>query len=742
MATQAQTLLDQLPPERRAEVEERVESLLAELSLEQKVGQLNQLNADFATGTAVGDMDVEQGILDGDIGSVLNFADVEEARHFQELAVEESDHGVPLVLALDVIHGHRTIFPIPLGEAASWNPEMAALSARVAATEAAADGVHWTFAPSVDVGRDPRWGRVMEAAGEDPYLASEISNARVRGFQGEDLAADDTVLACAKHYVGYGASEAGREYNTVDISETNLREVHLPPFEACLDAGVGSVMNAFNLYERIPASSNETLVNDLLRSELGFEDVVVSDWNSFGELVEHGVAGDLREVARACIEAGSDVDMVSGAYATELVELVEDGVVDESLVDAAVRRLLTVKGALGLFEDPYRYFDEERQSRRILTEDHREAAREVARESQVLLKNESDVLPVDDGASVALVGGLADSATDMLGAWRAEGDPDDVTTLRTTLADRLDDLTYVEGCSRDGAVDDAQLAAAVEAVTAADLAVVAVGERYSQTGEAASRAHLDLPGDQRRLLEALVETDTPVAAVLFNGRPLAIDWTAEHVPAILEAWFPGVEAGPAIADVLLGEYNPSGRLPMCFPVTEGQIPIYYNRLRTGRPAENADVDLTEPPADPAEKYMSRYLDVPNEPLYAFGHGETYTEFTYTDVSLDTATITSADTLSVTVTVENTGERSGTEVVQVYLNDLVASRARPVRELVRFENVDLDAGEAATVSFELTAADLEFWTADDEYAAEPGEFEVQVGRAADDIVAVETFELVE
>ncbi|WP_254273135.1 glycoside hydrolase family 3 N-terminal domain-containing protein [Haloarcula marina] len=742
MATQAQTLLDQLPPERRAEVEERVESLLAELSLEQKVGQLNQLNADFATGTAVGDMDVEQGILDGDIGSVLNFADVEEARHFQELAVEESDHGVPLVLALDVIHGHRTIFPIPLGEAASWNPEMAALSARVAATEAAADGVHWTFAPSVDVGRDPRWGRVMEAAGEDPYLASEISNARVRGFQGDDLAADDTVLACAKHYVGYGASEAGREYNTVDISETNLREVHLPPFEACLDAGVGSVMNAFNLYERIPASSNETLVNDLLRSELGFEDVVVSDWNSFGELVEHGVAGDLREVARACIEAGSDVDMVSGAYATELVELVEDGVVDESLVDAAVRRLLTVKGALGLFEDPYRYFDEERQSRRILTEDHREAAREVARESQVLLQNEGDVLPVDDGASVALVGGLADSATDMLGAWRAEGDPDDVTTLRTTLADRLDDLTYVEGCSRDGAVDDAQLAAAVEAVTAADVAVVAVGERYSQTGEAASRAHLDLPGDQRRLLEALVETDTPVAAVLFNGRPLAIDWTAEHVPAILEAWFPGVEAGPAIADVLLGEHNPSGRLPMCFPVTEGQIPIYYNRLRTGRPAENADVDLTEPPADPAEKYMSRYLDVPNEPLYAFGHGETYTEFTYTDVSLDTATITSADTLSVTVTVENTGERSGTEVVQVYLNDLVASRARPVRELVRFENVDLDAGEAATVSFELTAADLEFWTADDEYAAEPGEFEVQVGRAADDIVAVETFELVE
>jgi beta-glucosidase len=742
METQTRSLLDQLPPERRAEVEERVETLLSELTLEQKVGQLNQLNADFATGTAVGDMDVEQGVLDGDVGSVLNVADLEEARAFQELAVEESDHGIPLVLALDVIHGHRTIFPIPLGEAASWNPEMAELSARVAATEAAASGVHWTFAPSVDVSRDARWGRVMEAAGEDPYLSAEISRARVRGFQGEDLAADDTVLACAKHYVGYGASEAGREYNTVDLSETALREVHLPPFEACLEAGVGSVMNAFSLYDRVPASSNEELVRELLRGELGFDDLVVSDWNSFGELLEHGVAGDLRDAAQACIEAGSDVDMVSGAYATELVDLVEDGVVDESLVDRAVRRLLTVKGALGLFEDPYRYFDEERRSRRLLSDDHREAARDVARESQVLLKNEGDLLPLDDGGDVALVGGLADSATDMLGAWRAEGDPEDVTTLRATLADRVEGLTYVEGCDRDGAVSDEQLEAAVETVASADAAVVAVGERYDQSGEAASRAHVDLPGDQRALLEALVETGTPVAAVLFNGRPLAIDWTAEHVPAILEAWFPGVEAGPAVADVLLGEHDPSGRLPMSFPVTEGQIPVYYNRLRTGRPAEDAGVDLSEPPSDHGEKYLSRYLDVPNEPLYAFGHGESYTTFAYTDVSLDAATMTADETLSVDVTVENTGDRAGTEVVQVYLRDPVGSRARPVRELVRFENIDLNAGASATVLFDLTAADLAFWTADDEYAAEPGEFEVQVGHAADDIAAVETFELVE
>jgi beta-glucosidase len=434
--------------------------------------------------------------------------------------------------------------------------------------------------------------------------------------------------------------------------------------------------------------------------------------------------------------------MVSGAYATELVGLVEDGVVDESLVDRAVRRLLTVKEALGLFEDPYRYFDEERRSRRVLTDDHREAARDVARESQVLLKNEGDLLPLDGGADVALVGGLADSATDMLGAWRAEGDPDDVTTLRATLADRIDDLTYVEGCDRDGTVGDEQLAAAVEAVASADAAVVAVGERYDQSGEAASRAHVDLPGDQRVLLEALVETGTPVAAVLFNGRPLAIDWTAEHVPAILEAWFPGVEAGPAVADVLLGDHDPSGRLPMSFPVTEGQIPVYYNRLRTGRPAEDAGVDLTEPPSDHGEKYLSRYLDVPNEPLYAFGHGESYTSFAYTDVSLDAATVTADETLSVDVTVENTGDRAGTEVVQVYLRDLVGSRARPVRELVRFENVDLDAGASATVSFDLTAADLAFWTADEEYAAEPGEFEVEVGHATDDVAAVETFELVE
>ncbi|MDS0294924.1 glycoside hydrolase family 3 N-terminal domain-containing protein [Halogeometricum luteum] len=742
MEVQTQSLLDQVSEEERAEVEERVETVLSELTLEQKVGQLNQLNADFATGTAAGEMDIEQGILDGDIGSVLNFRDLEEARRFQRLAVEESDHGIPLVLALDVIHGYRTIFPIPLGEAASWNPEVAELSARVAATEAAASGVHWTFAPSVDVSRDPRWGRVMEAAGEDPYLSATISSARVRGFQGDDLSAADTVLACAKHFIGYGATEAGREYNTVDISETNLHEIHLPPFEACLQAGVGSVMNAFNLYERIPASSNEELVDGLLRDRLDFEDLVVSDWNSFGELSTHGVAEDLREIARACIEAGSDVDMVSGAYVTELVALVESGVVDESLVDRAVKRLLTVKAVLGLFEDPYRHFDEERQTQRLLTDEHRQAARDVARESLVLLKNEADLLPLEDGRDVALVGGLAGSATDMLGAWRAEGTPDDVTTLEASLTDRVENLTYAEGCATDGTASDEQLETAVETVASADVAVVAVGERYDQSGEAASRAHIDLPGDQRALLEALVETGTPVAAVLFNGRPLAIDWEAEHVPAILEAWFPGVEAGPAIADVLLGEYNPSGRLPMSFPITEGQIPIYYDRLKTGRPAEDVDVDLTEPPENPAEKYLSRYLDIPNEPLYAFGHGESYTEFAYTDVSLDVPAITPEDSLSVDVTVENTGGRAGTEVVQVYVRDLVGSRARPIRELVRFGNVELEAGESETVSFELTTADLAFWTADEEYAAEPGEFEVQVGHAADDIAAVATFELVE
>lgn len=742
MRTQTETLLEQVEPERRAEIEDRVEGLLSELTLEQKVGQLNQLNADFATGTAVGDMDIEQGIVDGDIGSILNFEDLEEARKFQRLAVEESEHGIPLVLALDVIHGHRTIFPIPLGEAASWNPDMAELSASVAAREAAADGIHWTFAPSVDVSRDARWGRVMEAAGEDPYLSAEISRARVEGFQGDDLGADDTILACAKHYVGYGAPEAGREYNTVDISETNLREVHLPPFEACLAAGVGSVMNGFNLYERIPASSNEWLVDQLLRDELGFEDLVVSDWNSFGELVPHGVAADLRDVARQCIEAGSDVDMVSGAYQTELVDLVEDGVVDEALVDQAVRRLLVVKGVLGLFEDPYRYFDEERQERRILSDEHRQAAREVARESQVLLQNEDDVLPIDADDEVALVGALADSETDMLGAWRAEGQPEDVTTLRTTLAEHVDDLTYAPGCDRDGSVGDEQLSAAEEAVEDADVAVVAVGERYSQTGEAASRAHLDLPGEQRELLEALVETDTPVAAVLFNGRPLAIEWTADNVPAILEAWFPGVEAGPAIADVLLGDCDPSGRLPMSFPVTEGQVPIYYNRLRTGRPAEDRGVDLTEPPADDGEKYMSRYLDVPNAPLFSFGHGESYTEFTYTDCTLGAERIQHGETLAVETTVENTGDRVGTEVVQLYVEDLVGSRARPVKELAGFEKVELEPGEAATVTFELTTDDLAFWTADAEYAAEPGAFEITVGRAADEVVATESFELVE
>ncbi|MFB6075449.1 MAG: beta-glucosidase BglX [Haloarculaceae archaeon] len=732
--------LDLVSAERRERIEDRIESLLEEMTLEEKVGQLTQVNADFATGTPVGGLDEREGAASGQLGSLLNAGSLEDARRYQEAAVEESRLGIPLVLGLDVIHGYRTVFPVPLAEAASFDPDLVEAAASVAATEAAAAGVHWTFAPSVDVSRDPRWGRVMEAAGEDPTLGSAMARARVRGFQGEDPTAVDSILACAKHYVGYGASEAGREYNTVDLSETRLREVHLPPFRAAAEAGAATFMSSFNVHERVPATGNERLLDDLLRGDLGYEGMVVSDWNAVGELVEHGSAADLAEAGRQAIEAGLDMDMVSGAYAEHLADLVRAGEVEETAVDRAVERVLAIKGALGLFEDPYQYFDEERADERILAAEHRETAREVARESQVLLENDG-TLPLSADDDVALVGELADGPEEMLGAWRAEGDPDDAVTLRETLAERHGDaVTYAPGATPEGEVSDDRLAGAVEAARGADVVVAAVGEPAEWSGEGASRARIDLPGEQRGLLERLVETGTPVVAVVFSGRPLALTWTAEHVPAVVQSWFPGVEAGPALADVLYGA-DPGGRLPMSVPRTEGQIPVYHSQLTTGRPAPE-DLDTSEPPADPGEKYVSRYIDCPNAPLYPFGHGETYGEVTYRSVALDAEAIDRDGELTVTATVENEADRPATEVVQVYVRDRVGSRARPERELKGFEKVRLDAGESRTVELTLTADDLAFWTADEEWTAEPGTFDVLVGRSAEDVVFEGSFELIE
>mgnify|MGYP000268302374 FL=1 len=734
------SIMEYVDDDRRAEVAAHVDELLDEMSLEEKAGQLTQENAGFLTGTDVGRSDFAEAIADGEVGSLLNVESIEDARKFQEIAVEESPSGVPLLLALDVIHGYRTLFPMPLAEAAAWDPDLAERTADVAATEAAACGVHWTFAPGVDVTRDPRWGRILETSGEDTLLTSEYARARVRGFQGDDLAADDSLLACAKHYAGYGASEAGREYNTVDVSETTMRETHLPPFEAAVDEGVGTVMNAFNVHERIPASGHEELIEGILRDELGFEGFLISDWNSFGEMIVHGAAEDREEAAEKAITAGSEMDMVSGVYTDHLADLVREGRVSEERVDEAVRRILELKGALGLFEDPYRYFDEERAEERVLTEDHRALAREAVAESQVLLENDG-TLPLDADDSVALVGTFADSQEDMMDMWDGDASADDVVTLRSALEERCGDLTYATGYERDGTVLDEAREEAVAAAEDADVVVAAVGEPGEWGGEGASRAHLDLPGDQAVLVDALAETGTPVAAVCFTSRPLIVPDVAETADAVLESWFPGTEAGPGVADVLLGERDPGGRLPVSVPVTEGQIPVYYDRLSTGRPVPD-DIDLSEPPGGPGERFHARYVDVPNDPLYHFGHGESYADVSYVDWSQSTDEIGFGESLAVSVTLENESERAGTEVVQVYAHDRTGSRARPVKELVGYAKVRLEAGERREVSVDVDAGDLAFWTAEETWEAEPGEFDLYVGRSAGDVVFESEFELAE
>ncbi|MFB6151914.1 MAG: glycoside hydrolase family 3 N-terminal domain-containing protein [Haloarculaceae archaeon] len=734
-------ILDNVDRERRDAVEERVEELLADMTLEQKAGQLTQFSAGFLTGTDIESGNVEDAVAAGLVGSLLNVESLADAREFQELAVEESPHGIPLVLALDVIHGYRTTFPAPIGEAATWDPDLVERSSAIAATEAAANGVHWTFAPDVDVTRDPRWGRVMETSGEDPTLASAFARARVRGFQGDDLAGEETLAACAKHYVGYGASEGGRDYNTVNVSETNLREQHLPPFAAAVDEGVATVMNAFNVHERIPASGSEYLVDEVLKGDLGFGGLLVSDWNSFGEIAVHGAADGEREAAKAAITAGSHVDMVSGVY-DHLPDLVREGEVDEATVDEAVRRVLELKGALGLFEDPYRYFDEERAESAVLTDGARETARESARESAVLLENDEGLLPLSPDDDVALVGPYADEPAHMLSSWTAEGRPDDVTTLRAAMADRHEgDLTHVRACDPDGTPVDGGREAALDAAADADVVLVTVGEPRRWGGEAASRAHLDLPGEQGDLVAALAEADAPVACALFSSRPLAVPDLADSVAALLEAWFPGTEAGPGVADVLYGDSDPGGRLPVSVPRTEGQVPVYYNHLNTGRPVPEEE-EHHYPPTEDETVFCSRYLDVPNEPLYPFGYGRSYADVEYVDWAFGPETVADGESVTVEVTVENGSDRPATEVVQVYTRDRVGSRARPVKELAAFEKVHLGPGERRAVTAEVDAEDLAFWTADEEWAAEPGTFDLMVGRSSADIAFSGAFELVE
>ena len=694
----------------RPAAEPQIDSLLARMTLEEKLGQLNQVSVD-------GQPNAEQ--LDlarkGLVGSFLNLAGADATHAAQHVAVTESRLHIPLILGLDVIHGYRTTFPIPLGEAASWDPEAVEAAAHVAAKEAAAAGVHWTFAPMVDIARDPRWGRIAEGSGEDPYLGSAMAAARVGGFQGKDLRAPDAVLATVKHFAAYGGAEGGRDYNTVDLSERTLREAYLPPYHAAIDAGAGSVMTSFNEIGGIPSTASPWLMTTLLRREWGFKGFVVSDWTAVAELLNHGVAGSRADAGKLALEAGVDMDMVSRIYVSDLPALVRAGRIPVAVVNEAVRRVLRAKAALGLFDDPDHGATPERERAALLAPEHRQLARRVAEESIVLLKNEGQVLPLAARVkTLAVIGPLADDKTSALGSWPGRGEPQDAVTPLEGIKQRAGSVSvvYAKGC---GITDTstAGFADAVAAAKQADVAVLVLGEAGDMSGEAASRAELDLPGVQERLLEAVQATGTPVVLVVNSGRPLTIAWAAEHVPAIVESWFLGVETGPALAAVLFGDVSPSGKLPVTFPRAVGQIPLYYNHKNTGRP--------TGP-----DKYTSKYIDLPVTPLFPFGHGLSYTTFSYSDLRLSAPRITPTGTLRASVSVTNTGSREAAEVVQLYVHDEVASVTRPVRALAGFRRVSLKPGEARTVEFSLTAKELGLYNKDMKFVVEPGKFRVFVG----------------
>ena len=677
---------------------QNLDSLLTRMTLEEKLGQLNLLSADGRASPQQMQM-----VRAGKLGGLFNVIGSENTTPVQRIAVTESRLKIPLLFGLDVIHGYRTIFPIPLGEASSFDPEVAEATARAAGLEAAAAGINWTYAPMVDIARDPRWGRIAEGSGEDPYLGSLLAAARVRGFQ-------QSIFATVKHFAGYGAAEAGREYNETEISQRTMREIYLPPFKAAVDAGVASLMSAFNSISGVPASGNAWLTDTVLRREWGFTGFVVSDWTSVAELIPHGVAGSLAEAGRRALTAGVDMDMMSSSYVDSLIPLVRSGAIPMAVVDSAVMRVLRAKQRLGLFRDPYR------ARTAPAAAESRALARRVARESIVLLKNERNVLPLDPKtATIAVIGPLADNKLEPLGPWHTQGRAEDVVTVLQGIRARGSgtQVVYAQGTGIDDTVT-AGIAAAVTAAKRATVAVLVLGERGDMSGEAASRAELGLPGVQQQLLEQVVATGTPVVLVLMNGRPLILEWAATHVPAIVETWFLGVEAGNATADVLFGDYNPSGKLPITFPRGLGQIPVYYNHRNTGRPMQ------------PQNKFSSKYIDMPNEPRYPFGFGLSYTTFAYRDLRLSTARARVSDTVTATVTVANTGAREGTEVVQLYVRDEVGSVSRPVRELKAFQRVTLKPNESRTVTLRVAVKDLWFIGLDMKPVVEPGTFRVFVG----------------
>ncbi|MDX2047172.1 MAG: beta-glucosidase BglX [Chitinophagaceae bacterium] len=719
-----------------------ISSLMKQMTVDEKIGQLNLVTPGWGipTGSVVS-KGVEDNIRKGAVGGLFGIYGPDKVRKAQDLAVKESRLHIPLIFGLDVIHGHKTIFPIPLGLSCSWDMNVIERSARIAAMEATADGLNWAFSPMVDIARDPRWGRVAEGAGEDPYLGSQIAKAMVKGYQGNDLSKDNTLLACVKHFALYGASEAGRDYNTVDMSRIRMYNEYLPPYKAAINAGAGSIMSSFNEIDGVPATGNKWLITDLLRRQWGFKGLVVSDYTSVNEMINHGM-GNLQTVSALALNAGLDMDMVGEGFLTTLKKSLQEGKVTAKQIDDACRRVLEAKYKLGLFDDPYRYINESRPAKEILTADTRTIARGTAARSMVLLKNGNQTLPLKKSGTIALIGPLASDKTNMPGTWAVAGDWQQSVSVMEgikNVAGSAVNILYAKGAN---ITDDTVLAKkvnvfgtrveidkrppaemimeAVETAKKADVVVAVLGEASEMTGEAASRTSLNIPGSQRELLKALVKTGKPVVLVIMSGRPLTLVMENEIATSILQAWHPGTEAGNAVADVLFGNYNPAGKLSMTFPRSVGQVPVYYNHKNTGRPM------------DPNNKFSTKYLDESNDPLFPFGYGLSYTSFSYSNISLSKNEMKAAETITVSVTVTNTGNFAGEEVVQLYVRDMAASIARPVKELKCFQKISLRAGESKTISFKLTIEDLKFYNSDLKFVAEPGDFKVFVGGNSRDV----------
>jgi beta-glucosidase len=720
-----------------------IDALMKKMTLDEKIGQLNLLTpgGGVATGAVVSG-DVESKIKAGNVGGLFGVIGVEKIRKAQELAVNGSRLKIPLLFGSDVIHGYKTTFPIPLGLSCSWDTAMIQRCARIAATEATADGLCWAFSPMVDIARDPRWGRIAEGAGEDPFLGSQVAKAMIKGYQGNDLSKENTLMACVKHFALYGAAEGGRDYNTTDMSRVKMYNNYLPPYKAAVDAGTGSVMSSFNEIDGIPATGNKWLLTDLLRKQWGFKGFVVSDYTSVNEMTAHGM-GDLQKVSSLALNAGLDMDMVGEGFLTTIKKSLNEGKVNQKQIDDACRRILEAKYKLGLFDDPYRYCNTERAAREVLSPDKRIAAREFAEHSFVLLKNNNGVLPLKKSGTIALIGPLANNKNNMLGTWAVSGDPqlsvpvfdgmknaggNTVKILYAKGANISDDTMFAKKVNVFGVRIDIDKRSPEEMLNEAttianqsDAVVAVVGEASEMTGEAASRTDITIPESQKKLIRALVKTGKPVVLVVMSGRPLALTEENDLATSILLTWHAGTEAGNAIADVLFGNYNPSGKLTTSFPVNVGQVPIYYSQKNTGRPSSGV-----------FQKFQSNYLDAPNTPLFPFGYGLSYTSFSYGDISLNKNAIKANETMTAAITVTNTGQYDGEEVVQLYIRDLVGSITRPVKELKGFQKIKLKAGESKQVTFTISVNDLKFYNSDLKYIAEPGDFKIFIGGNSRDV----------